>query len=147
MALPKQSPIYQQIIMHFEERILSGALKPGDRLDSTTALARKFDVNPETIQLALGKLAERGIIDLNMQSWPGSAMQILYVLFTRFSFRKDVRLLLVEEDREAVRQWMRKQKWPDHIVDWFVKHNLQGPRHPPESSRKAKRPKPKGMRR
>ncbi|MFA6294339.1 MAG: GntR family transcriptional regulator [Victivallales bacterium] len=56
------APKYQQIIRHFEKRIFEGRLVPGDRIGSTVELSKEFKVNPETVQYALSKLMQRGII-------------------------------------------------------------------------------------
>ena len=59
----KESPIYQQIIMHFESRIFDGTLQAGSRIPPTSELARSFAVNPETVQTALKRLMERGLVE------------------------------------------------------------------------------------
>jgi hypothetical protein len=53
---------YKQISRHFEELIVSGQLKPGDRIAPTQELARKFSVTPNTIQKSLALLARKGIL-------------------------------------------------------------------------------------
>jgi len=63
MMLNRQDPIYRQISMHFERQIFEGKLPEGSRIPSTSELAEEFDVNPDTIQLALSKLVERGILE------------------------------------------------------------------------------------
>ncbi len=63
MTLQRQSPKYQQIIGHFSQRIFDGSLKAGARIPSTTDLANRFEVNPETVQLALRKMVERGLVE------------------------------------------------------------------------------------
>lgn len=59
----RESPIYQQIIMHFEGRIFDGSLPAGSKIPSTTELARGFNVSAETVQTALKRLMERGLVD------------------------------------------------------------------------------------
>ena len=59
----RESPIYQQIIMHFEERIFDGRLPAAARIPSTNELAKSFNVNPETVQTALKRLMERGLVE------------------------------------------------------------------------------------
>ncbi len=59
----KESPIYQQIIMHFEGRIFDGSLQPGSRIPPTVELAKDFNVNPETVQTALKRLMDRGLVE------------------------------------------------------------------------------------
>lgn len=57
------TPLYEQILLYFEQQIFSGVLAPGTRIEPTTELAKKFGVNPETVQIALKKLMERGLLD------------------------------------------------------------------------------------
>ncbi|MFI5358818.1 MAG: GntR family transcriptional regulator [Halanaerobiales bacterium] len=45
-------PIYEQIIDYIKKMIVRGELKPGDKLPSQRELARKIEVNPNTIQRA-----------------------------------------------------------------------------------------------
>lgn len=61
--LLRESPIYQQIARHFEERIFDGRLAAGARLPTTAELAGEFQVNPETVQTALALLTRRGLLE------------------------------------------------------------------------------------
>lgn len=61
--LLRESPIYQQIARHFEERIFDGRLAAGERLPTTNELAGEFQVNPETVQTALALLTRRGLLE------------------------------------------------------------------------------------
>jgi len=42
-------PIYRQLVTQVSLAILSGDLKPGDRLPSTRELARRFCIHPNTV--------------------------------------------------------------------------------------------------
>jgi LacI family transcriptional regulator len=63
MLLKKPDTFSNQIVQYFEKEIFEGRLKEGNRIPATTSLAEKFGVNPETIQIGLRKLTERGIIE------------------------------------------------------------------------------------
>jgi len=56
------TPIYRQIIQHIEYAILSGRMKPGDRLPTIRSLAVELKTNPNTIAKAYGELEIRGIL-------------------------------------------------------------------------------------
>jgi DNA-binding transcriptional MocR family regulator len=53
-------PLYQQIVAAVRDRILSGTLRPGQRLPTTRALAQTLGVNPVTTARAYRELAARG---------------------------------------------------------------------------------------
>ena len=55
-------PIYIQLIEQLELYIVSGRLKPGERLPSVREYALISKVNPNTMQKALGELEEKGLI-------------------------------------------------------------------------------------
>ena len=55
-------PIYRQIIRQIEYAVLSGRLKPGDRLPTIRSLAVELKINPNTIAKAYGELEIRGIL-------------------------------------------------------------------------------------
>lgn len=54
---------YRQIAAHFEKQIWSGQLKPGQRMPTTSAIARQFDVNPNTVQQGFELLMTRGLVE------------------------------------------------------------------------------------
>lgn len=55
-------PIYRQIIQQIEYAILSGRMKPGDKLPTIRSLAIELRINPNTIVKAYGELEIRGIL-------------------------------------------------------------------------------------
>jgi GntR family transcriptional regulator len=61
-------PIYRQIIQQIEYAILSGRMKPGDKLPTIRALAVALKINPNTIAKAYGELEIRGILQLQVGS-------------------------------------------------------------------------------
>lgn len=55
-------PIYAQLMEQIQQKILSGEYKPGDKLKSVRDLASEASVNPNTMQKALEKLEEKGLV-------------------------------------------------------------------------------------
>lgn len=55
-------PIYLQLVERIEMMIFAGEFPPGARLPSVRDLAREAAVNPNTMQRALAKLEEDGLI-------------------------------------------------------------------------------------
>ena len=62
MKFDNDIPIYLQIVNEIKLYIISGKLKPGDRLLSVREFAVKFKVNPNTIQKALQELEDLKLI-------------------------------------------------------------------------------------
>ncbi|MDR2552319.1 MAG: GntR family transcriptional regulator [Treponema sp.] len=62
------APIYRQIIQQIEYAILSGRLRPGDRLPTIRSLAVELKTNPNTIARAYGELEIRGILTTQVGS-------------------------------------------------------------------------------
>lgn len=55
-------PIYSQIIEQIRQFIVSGEIKPGDKLASVRDMAEEAGVNPNTMQRALAELERTGLI-------------------------------------------------------------------------------------
>lgn len=55
-------PIYIQVMDYIKKEIVSGRLKPGDRVDSVRDLALHFGVNPNTVQRSLSELEREGLL-------------------------------------------------------------------------------------
>jgi len=53
-------PIYRQLVTQVVLAILSGDLRPGDRLPSTRELARRFDIHPNTVSAGYRQLERDG---------------------------------------------------------------------------------------
>ena len=66
--LKSDRPIYAQLIEQLELKICSGAYAPGSKLPSVRDLAQEASVNPNTMQRALAKLEEDGILYTNRTS-------------------------------------------------------------------------------
>lgn len=54
-------PIYLQIVTFVKRDIVSGKLKPGDKLPSVREMSAKFKVNPNTLQRAYQELEREDI--------------------------------------------------------------------------------------
>jgi DNA-binding transcriptional regulator YhcF (GntR family) len=66
--LKSDRPIYSQLIDQIEIRICSGIYPPGAKLPSVRELAQEAAVNPNTMQKALSKLEEDGLLYTNRTS-------------------------------------------------------------------------------
>ncbi len=55
-------PIYLQVVDQVKLQILSGQLKPGDKISSVREMASTLGVNPNTIQRAFLELEHQGFI-------------------------------------------------------------------------------------
>ena len=62
MEFDNNKPIYLQISDRLCERILSGDLKPEDRILSVRELGAEIGVNPNTVARSYEKLTDAGII-------------------------------------------------------------------------------------
>lgn len=60
--LKSDRPIYSQLIEQIQLNIFSGVYPPGSKLPSVRDLAQEAAVNPNTMQRALAKLEEDGLI-------------------------------------------------------------------------------------
>ncbi len=60
--LKSDRPIYIQLIEEIELKIFSGEYPPGSKLPSVRDIAQEASVNPNTMQRALSKLEEDGLV-------------------------------------------------------------------------------------
>ena len=60
--LKSDRPIYIQLIEEIQLRIFSGEYPPGSKLPSVRDIAQEASVNPNTMQRALSKLEEDGLV-------------------------------------------------------------------------------------
>jgi DNA-binding transcriptional regulator YhcF (GntR family) len=117
-------PIYRQLVTQVVLAILSGDLRPGDRLPSTRELARRFSIHPNTISAGYRQLAREewteyrhgsGVYVRNNASLPSTPEQILDQHIAAF-FRVVRELNLPYADvRERVAQWLASPP-PDHFL-------------------------------
>ena len=57
-----REPVYQQIISHIRDAVLSGEFTPGSRIPPVRELAAEARVNPNTMQRALAELEREGLL-------------------------------------------------------------------------------------
>lgn len=55
-------PIYEQIKDSFRKLVISGALRPADKLPSVREMAAELAINPNTIQRAYREMEAEGLI-------------------------------------------------------------------------------------
>ena len=63
LSTVSEVPIYRQLVTQVTLAILSGDLKPGDRLPSTRELARRFSIHPNTVSAGYRQLAREGWVE------------------------------------------------------------------------------------
>ena len=61
-SFDNERPIYIQLVEKLMIEIVSGKLKPGERIPSVRELALALKVNPNTLQKALSELETEGLI-------------------------------------------------------------------------------------
>ncbi|MCL1982345.1 MAG: GntR family transcriptional regulator [Clostridiales bacterium] len=66
--LDNNTPLYLQIADKVKLGIVSGEYMPGKRIDSVRDMAEQTGVNPNTMQRALSKLEEEGLLSTNRTS-------------------------------------------------------------------------------
>lgn len=62
MNFNNEYPIYLQIVAEIKNNIISGNIKPGEKLLSVREYALRYKVNPNTMQKALQELEDNKII-------------------------------------------------------------------------------------
>jgi len=60
--LRDRKQLYEQLIDNIRQLILSGEIKPGEKLPSVRNLAKDLGINPNTIQKAYNELERQGVI-------------------------------------------------------------------------------------
>lgn len=88
-------PIYIQLVELLKKEIISGLMKPGERIPSVRDLSFKLKVNPNTLQKALGELEE---------------MKLIYTERTNGKF--------VTNDYKLINKF--KEKYANELIDKFI---------------------------
>ena len=117
-------PIYRQLFTQIVMAILSGDLKPGERLPSTRELARRFRIHPNTVSAGYRQLARDGWVEyrhgsgvyIQTEAAPAQTPeQILdQHIVAFFKAVRDLRLPAVAI-RQRVAEWIAAPP-PDHFV-------------------------------
>lgn len=55
-------PIYEQVKEGLRQMVISGAIRPGDKLPSVRSMASQLAINPNTIQKAYEALEQEGYV-------------------------------------------------------------------------------------
>jgi GntR family transcriptional regulator len=117
-------PIYRQLFTQIVLAVLSGDLKPGERLPSTRELARRFHIHPNTVSAGYRQLARDGWVeyrhgsgvyiqsDVAPAQTPEQILDQHIVAF--FKVVRDLRFPAVAI-RQRVAQWIAAPP-PDHFV-------------------------------
>lgn len=116
--------MYRQLVTQIALAILSGDLKPGDRLPSTRELARRFSIHPNTVSAGYRQLAREGLVEHRHGSGvyikhhatpPSTPEQILDQHIAAF-FRAVRELRLpAAAIRQRVAEWIASPP-PDHFL-------------------------------
>lgn len=65
-------PIYEQIVRAVKRAVATGQLEPGFRMPSVRVMSGELGVNPNTVQKAIGRLIEEGVLE----SHPGQGSYV-----------------------------------------------------------------------
>ncbi|MBT5521650.1 MAG: GntR family transcriptional regulator, partial [Rhodospirillales bacterium] len=66
--LDGEGPLFKQFQREIVQKIVSGELVPGDRLESETELVKIYGLSRQTIGKALTGLAEQGLLERNKRA-------------------------------------------------------------------------------
>ena len=102
MDFNQHKPIYLQIVEQIEDKILSGALKSDERIDSVREMATALGVNPNTVMRSY-EFLERGEVIYN---------------------KRGVGFFISTEAREKIKFSRKKNFLENEIPTLFAKMNL-----------------------
>lgn len=102
MDFNQHKPIYLQIVEQIEDKILSGALKANERIDSVREMATALGVNPNTVMRSY-EFLERGEVIYN---------------------KRGVGFFISTEAREKIKFSRKKNFLENEIPTLFAKMNL-----------------------
>ncbi|ADQ45111.1 transcriptional regulator, GntR family [Caldicellulosiruptor kronotskyensis 2002] len=54
-------PIYLQVLEYLKKQIVSGKIRPGEKLPSVREMAQRFNINPNTAQRVFQELEREGL--------------------------------------------------------------------------------------
>ena len=102
MDFNQHKPIYLQIVEQIEDKILSGALKADERIDSVREMATALGVNPNTVMRSY-EFLERGEVIYN---------------------KRGMGFFISTEAREKIKFSRKKNFLENEIPTLFAKMNL-----------------------
>ncbi|KAF0188616.1 MAG: GntR family transcriptional regulator [bacterium] len=113
----------EQLVTQISLQIVNGFLKPGDKLPSVRALARRLNIHHNTISTAYGVLAAENLVEVkhgsgvyvsksNITPSKGFDLDSLIRDFLDVARKQGYSLQSI---RESVTKWLEKQP-PDHLL-------------------------------
>jgi len=109
-------PIYRQLMDQVRYYVASGALRPGDRLPSIRALAKRLHLNPTTITKAYNELQHAGVVVLAQgkgvfvaEGATGVPREVLEVDLRRHAAALSAAARQLDLDVEAVTRVVREE--------------------------------------
>jgi len=73
----KKKRVYHEVAEQIEEAIVSGLIKPGEKLPAERQLVGKFDISRRTLREALRILEQKGLIEIKVGSQGGAFVKDL----------------------------------------------------------------------
>jgi DNA-binding transcriptional regulator YhcF (GntR family) len=109
-------PLREQLVTQVVLGVVSGDLRPGQRLPSTRELARRFHIHPNTVSAAYRELTERGWVEMRRGSGiyvraqardalPETALELDQLIAVFLNLAR-TRGFTLEEIRERIRHWL-----------------------------------------
>lgn len=124
----KSKKIYEVVIDELLHMIVSGQLKPGDRLDSVQQLAENFQVGRSAIREALSALRAMGLVEMRqgegtfIKEYNPQALSQAVFATTMLMDEKDIQdLLEVRKILEAGSAASAARKWEESDLDEMAK--------------------------
>jgi DNA-binding transcriptional regulator YhcF (GntR family) len=118
-------PVHEQLTTQIMLAVASGELKPDQRLPSIRALARRFDIHPNTVNCAYRTLACKGWLDirkgsgvyvrsLDQAAHPDAELELDQLISTFLNTARKKGYSL-KEIRNRIKGWLTFQP-PDHFL-------------------------------
>ena len=90
-------PIYEQVKEGIRKLVVSGALKPEEKLPSVREMASKFAINPNTIARAYRELEEEGYVYTRneelLKVFDETARELLYLSVSKEELKEHIECL------------------------------------------------------
>ncbi len=111
IEIDKQSdiPIYEQIVQNIVAQVLNGQLRPGDKIPSVRQMARRLEVNPNTIQKSYAGLLESGVLYSMKGKGDFVADDLNALKYTR-------KRELIDELRKLTKEAKKSGLWIDELL-------------------------------
>ncbi len=105
LKLENEKPIYQQLAEWISDNIISGQLKEGEQVPSTTEISVTYKVNPATALKGVNMLVDKGVIykkrGLGMFVAEGAVEKLRRERMSEF-FDNYVRVMLDEAEKLGI---------------------------------------------